>query len=320
MSTTTASSPNTYLPDPLGKFSRLPCADVILRSSDSCDLFVQKLYVVDSSPVLGEQIMRGIAGPQKVSLISKNPFQKRSNEQTTTSEDPSLPIVQLAESHAILSSLLTFVFPVLPVLPPTIEQILKLLSVAEKYQMTTALIRIRDCASRHSPPFIRPETALHVYSLARKYGLLKETLQTAEETLKSPMTIKDLKDNLDVIPSVALYELWQYRQRVLEDLPAMLYSTGIYEILSDADLECLEIDEDSGIPRWLENYLVTVRADPARVDLTAFHLAQANHVSGGFEHCEDCAFISRKTMDEFWTALTAAVRKCARKVSLLPCM
>ena len=74
---TTATSSNTYLPDPLGKFSRLPCADVILRSSDYCDLFVQKFYVVDSFPVLGEQIMRDIAGPQKVSLISLNPFQKR---------------------------------------------------------------------------------------------------------------------------------------------------------------------------------------------------------------------------------------------------
>ena len=187
--------------------------------------------------------------------------------------------------------------------------------------MTTALIRIRDCASRRDPPFICPETALHVYSLAREYGLLKETLHAAEETLKSPMTIQDFEDKLDVIPSVALYELWQYRQRVLEGLPAMLYSTGVYEILSDANLECATIDDDHGIPRWLEGYLGTVRADPACVDLNAFYLAQTYHVSaGGLEYCEDCSFISSKTVGEFWTALTDAVRECAREVSLLPCM
>ena len=43
--------------DPLGKFSLHPRADIILRSCDSHDFPVQKLYVIDSSPVLGEQIM-----------------------------------------------------------------------------------------------------------------------------------------------------------------------------------------------------------------------------------------------------------------------
>lgn len=55
--------------DPLGKFSLLPRADLILRSCDSHDFPVQKLYVIDSSPVLGEEIMATIsqgasAGPE----------------------------------------------------------------------------------------------------------------------------------------------------------------------------------------------------------------------------------------------------------------
>ena len=57
MSTIASSSLSTSLPDLLGKFSLPPRADIILRSSDSHDFLVQKLYVVDSSPVLGEQIM-----------------------------------------------------------------------------------------------------------------------------------------------------------------------------------------------------------------------------------------------------------------------
>jgi hypothetical protein len=41
----------------LGKFSLLPYADLIFRSSDSHDFRVQKSYVVDSSLILEEQIL-----------------------------------------------------------------------------------------------------------------------------------------------------------------------------------------------------------------------------------------------------------------------
>ena len=51
------STSSTSLPTLLGKFSVLSRADIILRSSDSQDVLVHNLYVVDSSPVLGEQIM-----------------------------------------------------------------------------------------------------------------------------------------------------------------------------------------------------------------------------------------------------------------------
>jgi hypothetical protein len=44
-------------PDLLGKFSNVPYADIILRSSDSHEFRVQKFYVMDSSPALGKRIM-----------------------------------------------------------------------------------------------------------------------------------------------------------------------------------------------------------------------------------------------------------------------
>jgi hypothetical protein len=99
-------------------------------------------------------------------------------------DDSPFPVVQLPEGHTILSSLLTFVFPVPSVLPPTIEQFLELLSVAQKYEMATTLARIRDCASRRDPSFISAETALRVYSLAWNYGLREETILAARATLK----------------------------------------------------------------------------------------------------------------------------------------
>ncbi|KAH9174323.1 hypothetical protein EDB89DRAFT_1849101 [Lactarius sanguifluus] len=320
MSTIATPSPSTSLPHFLGKFSLPPHADIILRSSDSHDFLVQKLYVVDSSPVLGEQITAATChgiGPEATSEATTVDGENKS--------EPFLPVVHLDENHAILSSLLTFVFPVPPVLPPTLEQILELLSVAKKYEMITALVRIRDCASRRDPPLIRRHTALRVYSLAWKYGLLKETLEAAEATLKYPMTIQDFEYELDIMPGVALYELWKYRQRVLENLAVSLsaeyFDSEVYFILCGADLDCVErseyADYNPDIPLWLDQYLDSVLEDPACVNLTTFHLALSSHVSPMGECCEECPSIPRKIICDFWDALTSVVRECARKVSLL---
>ncbi|KAI9441860.1 hypothetical protein H4582DRAFT_2097143 [Lactarius indigo] len=316
MSTTAPSSPSTSLPDLLGKFSLPPCADIILRTSDSHDFLVQKLFVVASSPVLGEQIMATTChvGPEATSEAIGVDGEIKNTL---------LPVIQVPENHTIISSLLTFVFPVSPILPATVEQILELLSVAEKYRMTTAPIRIRDYASRRDPPFICPENALHVYCLASHYGLLKETLEAAEVTLKSPMTIEYLEDKLDTMPCVALYKLWNYRKRVLENLDVALTNdlidSEVYRILHDADLACVELShygQYRGIPLWLDDYLASVSEDPACVDLTTFLLALSSHVSPTGSRCEFCTSIPHKTIREFWTALTAVVRESTRKAEL----
>ncbi|KAH9174324.1 hypothetical protein EDB89DRAFT_2241678 [Lactarius sanguifluus] len=319
MSTPAPLSPSTSLPDLLGKFSLPPCADIILRSSDSHDFLVQKLYVVDSSPVLGEQIMAATChsiGPD---------LEATSVDGETKDTLLQVPVVPVAENHTIISSLLTFMFPVSPVLPPTIEQILELLSVAEKYSMTNALTRIRDCASRRDPPVICPENALHVYCLALNYGLLTETLEAAEVTLKSPMTVEGLEDKLDTMPGITLYKLWKYRQQVLVNLnmsliePEEYFSSRVYRILCDADLACVELSdygEDRGIPLWLDQYLDSVAEDLACVDLTTFHLTLSSHVSPTGSRCEHCTSIPHKTIREFWTALTAVVRESIRKAEV----
>ncbi|KAH9174325.1 hypothetical protein EDB89DRAFT_565208 [Lactarius sanguifluus] len=296
MSTTAPLSSGTSLPDVPGSLPH--CTDIILRSSDSHDFLVQKLYMVDSSPVLRKQIMAATCHSVGSEAIRMGGETKDTLLQ--------VPVVPVAENHTIISSLLTFVFPVSPILPPTIEQILELLSVAEKYRMATALIRIRDCASRRDPPFICSENALHVYCLASNYGLLKETLEAAEVTLKSPMTIEDLEDKLDTMLGVTLYKLWTYRQRVLDNLYVSLLSaeeffgSGVYRILHSANLACVELSD----------------YDPACLDLTTFHLALSSHVSPTGSRCEHCTSIPHKTIREFWAALTAVVRESTRKAEL----
>ncbi|KAH9174362.1 hypothetical protein EDB89DRAFT_2149013 [Lactarius sanguifluus] len=304
------------LPDLLGTSSLLH-ADIILRSSDSHDFQVQKFYVADSSPVLREQIMAASmchgVGPEATSGASG----ATTVDGSSTDSKPLLPVIQLAESHTIISGLLTFVFPVPPVLPPTIEQILDLLSVAQKYEMTTTLIRIRDCASRRDPPFICPETALQVYSLAHEYGLLEEACQAAEETLKSPMTIQGFRDKLNMIHGAALSDLWKYRQQVLANLKVGLHNefnrSGLCQIL--AGLDCVATNNTrttSRIPQWVDTYLNGLEGDPASFDHTTLHLALSSHVYTG-NGCGHCALIPGKTIRDIWTALTAVLHKGIRK-------
>ncbi|KAH9020961.1 hypothetical protein EDB85DRAFT_442562 [Lactarius pseudohatsudake] len=314
MSTTLSSSlgHSTSLADQLlGKFSLFPNADIILRSSDSHDFRVQKLYVVDSSLVLAERIVAH--GPEAPC------------DATTMDGETLLPVVQLPENSTILSTLLTFVFPVPSVLPSTIEHILELLSVAQKYEMTTTLARIRDCASRRNPNFICAETALEVYSLAWKHGLHEEALRAAEETLKTPMTIDNFEDKLNIIPIPALCGLWDYHLKVLDNLATgfdtKFSKSEVYQSL--ANLDCVaqrEIGESSitKIPLWLNRYLGSVLDDPAHLDLTTFLLALSSHISSAgtgtsSDGCRYCVSIPGKILCEFWTALTAFVHKSIQK-------
>ena len=76
-----------------------PGADIILRSQDSFFLRVPKIYIADSSPILGELIRRAL------------------DSSRDADDDASLPVVQLPESSGILHCLLTFILPVTPLLP-----------------------------------------------------------------------------------------------------------------------------------------------------------------------------------------------------------
>ena len=73
-----------------------PEADIILRSCDSYDFRVLKVYIFHSSPVLGDRATAA-SHPQSGAAVSAN---------TTVT---SLPIVQLSNSGTALFSLLTYI-------------------------------------------------------------------------------------------------------------------------------------------------------------------------------------------------------------------
>ena len=301
-----------------------PEADVILRSCDSYEFRVLKLYIVHCSQILGEKLLLSI-NPQPGPNASTIPAKSKAE----VTVENALCVVQLPVEGVILFSLLTYIFPVPPVLPSTEEQAMKLLSVAQMYKMNVVLTHIRNDIARQEPPFIREDTAYLIYSLAQKHGLRTEALEAARCTLSfSSMTIEDLakEKKLDMMPGVFLYELWKYHQRVRLNLTSDIEEfrqSNALKILGD--LSCNAPSPFVTRPYWLHSYISDIGRIrvPAFLDFTDFQVGLTKHITksdlnrntkGG---CASCSSITRKNMRKFWDALTATVYRCIAKVSVI---
>ena len=277
-----------------------PGADIILCSRDSFHLRVPRIYIVNSSPILGE-------------LLRKTDFPDDANPEA------SLPVVKLSESGEILRCLITFVFPVTPVFPSTPDEIMELLSVAQKYQMGAALTHIRGSIVRQNSLPTHLEPALRIYALAQRYGLRQEALQMAQAILlKQPMSIEDLDDKLDIMLGASLYELWKYYEKVREILASDL--TEFRKSCARGTLtglRCKKLDSPQ-IPRWLDRYIESIGKSPILFDYGGLNVAMACHTKMNAKEpgCE-CAYVSKQTIGNFWEALTSVVHGGFKKVSLV---
>ena len=272
-------------------------ADIVLRSQDSHHIKVPKIYLVNGSPVLGELVQKALESPS-----SANP-------------GLSLPVVQLPETREILLSLLTFILPVTPRTPSTLEETMELLSVAQKYQMGPALAHIRASVAQQKLLPASLEPALRIYTLAQKYGLQEEALQTARTISKYPMAIEDFDDKLDIMPGASLYELWKYHERVLEILASDLAEfreSGARGTITD--LECSKLSS-SNIPLWLDRYMESMAITPHLFALPELYRAMALHLEYETERSSCyCAFIPIQTMRQFWKTLASVVNGSFKKV------
>jgi hypothetical protein len=275
-----------------------PGADIILRSQDSHHFRVPKTSIINNSPILGELIRRNL------------------DAAGDANSEASLPVVQLPEIGEIIHCLLTFIFPVTPLLSSTPEKIMELLSVAQKYQMETALTHIRGSIARRNSLPTRLEPALRIYALAQKFGLRQEVLQTSRAILKHPMTIEDFDGNLDIMPGAYLYELWRYHERVRAILASDLSEftvSGARGTISG--LRCIELSS-SQIPRWLDHYVESVGKSPSLFNTAALYTAMAQHIKDKAKDpsCE-CASVPSQTILDFWEALSSVVHGGFEKVS-----
>ncbi|KAH9166754.1 hypothetical protein EDB89DRAFT_2246016 [Lactarius sanguifluus] len=284
-----------------------PGSDIVLCSYDSHDFRVLKLYIVICSPVLQELI-------QSVSNTDISNGEK---------QEP-LPVVELPESKETLYSLLTFIFPVAPVLPSTPEKIMELLAVAQKYQMDSVMTHIRGAIARQDPPFLRPETALHVYFLAQQHELRQEAVQAARVTLRLSMTIEDLGDKLEFpgMTGAYLHELWKYHQQVRTDL-----RSGVLEFRNSElphDVQALRCSGPRSnmypFPPWLDSYIRAIAESPRLFDPVEFEDARARHIGSEisntrYSHVCSCVEISShsQVIRAFWGALATVVHGTIEK-------
>jgi hypothetical protein len=305
MSTTTTETPPS---GPVVSLENLlfdfPEADVVLRSRDSYDFRVLKIYIVHSSPILGEKV-----------LLFPDP-----SANPTESDVPC--VVQLPIGGAALFSLLTYIFPVHPELPAAVEHVMELLSVAQMYKMDVVLAQIRNDVAQQEPPFIREETAFLIYSLAQEHGLRSEALEAAQCTLSvSSLTIEGLAkdDKLAMMPGTFLHELWKYHQRVQSNRASALdefRKSNAHTILGD--LSCCQ-PSVTGLPYWLDKYLFDLYTTwvPGSLDLTDFHMKLTEHIhsmgrkKGG---CTFCAGIPQTKIRTLWGALTDIIHGSISKV------
>ncbi|KAH8985580.1 hypothetical protein EDB92DRAFT_1356927 [Lactarius akahatsu] len=282
-----------------------PGSDIILRSYDSHDFRVPQLYLVNCSPVLRELIRS----------VSNIPDSHVTNGEEQAKEETSLPVVKLPESGVILHSLLTFIFPVPPILPSFTERIMDLLAVAQKYQMDSVMAHIRGAISRQDPPFILPNTALHVYSLAQKYELHQEALLAARSTLRLSMTIEDLDDKIGFMPGVYLRELWKYHERVRDNLGSSLSEfRKLGANIANCGTQSPPFGPPVPMPKWLGDYVESLAQAPHLFDLVEFENARTRHHTHPHPgQCTTCPSLSSKTVRAFWDSLTAVVHGAIEK-------
>jgi len=270
-----------------------PGADIILRSCDHREFRVLKFDVTRASPVLREAIQSTLS-------------------HTTSISTPSLPSVQLSDSGATLSSLLSFILPMPAVLPPTIEQTMLLLSAAQKYQMVFIMGTIRAVIASQDPPFIRQETALQVYSLAQKHGLRQEVLHAARATLPFSFTLEDLEDKLGTTPLVDLHGLWKYHHRVRTYLADDLLAFKMTGVPSEMTGQPCNY----GTPTWLDEYIDSIAKSPAVFDIAQFYRFLLHHTKAASRYRCECANIPSSAIDVFWKALKTVVDDCTTRVSI----
>jgi hypothetical protein len=276
-----------------------PDADIVLRSQDSHEIQVPKSYIVNSSRVLGNLIQKALDSPGNANA------------------EESLPVLQLPESGEILECLLTFVFPGAPRVPSTLEDIMELLSVAQKYRMRAAQSHIRASIAQQNLLPTRLEPALHLYALAQKYSLRPEVLQAAQSILKYPMTIENFYNKLDIMPGAFLYELWKYRERVRTILASDLTEFRACRACGTiTSLRCTELSS-SQIPSWLDHYIESIGKAPNLFDTAELNFALARHTKdkANEQSCE-CASIPSQTIRDFWEALASVVHGSFEKVSI----
>ena len=185
----TESSDTPFVPSCLD----IPDADIILRSSDQVNFRVHKSVLALSSPFFKDLLL--LPQPRDEEVVD------------------GLQVVQLSEDADLLYSLVSFLYPVTPVMPQagSYERVFALLAACQKYDMVSIQSHIRSeikCGTFPSP--VETE-AFSAYAIASSMHLVPEMENAARLTLGQPMTFESLGEGLRPFKGRALCDLVRYR-------------------------------------------------------------------------------------------------------------
>ena len=291
-------------------------ADLILCSLDSYEFRVLKMYIVHNSPILEEKLLISPTTQHK-------PISSTISAESGVNSESSLnahPVVQPHIDGAILFNLLTYIFPVPPALPSTVEQVMELLSVAQMYKMDVVVTYIRNYIAQQEPPLILEETAFLIHSLSQKQALRHEALQAARCALSFTIfTFPDLEKKLDMMPGALLYELWKYRERIRSNLASDLREIKRSDALAIlGELKCGSESFTESIPSWLQSHISTIGTDPVFFsDPTDFYMDLGDHRRpewGSSRGCASCSDIPRDSIRELCETSKAVIHESISKV------
>ncbi len=169
-----------------------PDADIILRSSDQVPFRVHKMLLVMSSPFFKDLL--SLPQPTDGELVD------------------GIPVVQLSERAGLLTSLVSFFYPIDPIVPDSYEKAFALLAACQKYDMESIQSRMRAEFKRTTFPEPVGAEAFRVFAIASSMGLVPEIELAAELTRKHPMTLDSLGEAVASFKGQALRDLLRYRK------------------------------------------------------------------------------------------------------------
>jgi hypothetical protein len=182
----------------------LPDANLIIRSSDFVDFRVHKSVLAMISPFFRDLLSL----PQPPDSESVD----------------GLPVVQLSEDAELLSSLVSMLYPVHPVVPDSYDKVLYLLAACQKYEMVPVQSSIRTEVTRGVFPAPVGTEVFRAYAIARSKRLIPEMENAARLTLDYPMTFETLGEAPQLFDGCALRDLSRFRKRCRDNFVTCLNS------------------------------------------------------------------------------------------------
>jgi hypothetical protein len=119
--------------------------------------------------------------------------------------------IDLTESSKTLFHLLSAIYPMVPIVPDTLEEAISLLSACQKYQMDFIATRIRTMIRAGTPQLFTAKNSFRAYGIASRCQLAEEALYAAQLTLERIMSFDTCGEDLCFISGTDLFRLLAYR-------------------------------------------------------------------------------------------------------------